>query len=181
MPEEVSNIISDSSDPFAHQTSKPAYLDSIDKAAQDPSWPPLPTMGGSSGERPNLDGDRIDLRPRAAKLPARRPEATEAASPQEGIPAATRKTSADQAFHVSETETLEFPCPACGLKLATLRGNDNSTPGPCPHCEASIVAPHVVSADPNQTKSAKNKSKGMYRPDRSKASNAPRPSRTISQ
>lgn len=50
---------------------------------------------------------------------------------------------------MSQNETIEFACPSCntGLRVpAQLAG----VTGPCPHCQASIVAPHPVPAVPYQ-------------------------------
>ncbi len=48
---------------------------------------------------------------------------------------------------MSQTESIEFTCPNCNTGL-TVPAQLAGITGPCPHCQAAIVAPHPVPAFP---------------------------------
>jgi len=144
------------------------FRDTIEYAATDPSWPPLPTMSGSE-ERPQLSGERISVQPRGVSrdlavgkggLPPRKTE----------IPTATPQAPVKVE---ASARPFDFGCPACGGGLISTIGNRDATPGPCPHCGVAVVAPHIVGSEPQPEK------REYFRPDRARATNDPLPSKRI--
>lgn len=122
----------------------------VKAAAEDPNWPPMPTMG--QDEAANAEKTRsaatVAVQPRepGTKRPLPRDVAIQGQGAAVGQGLVPQPVAAPQGHYVGRLPTVKFTCPRCTV-LLTIPNPEayNGEPGPCPRCASLIIPPRAVS------------------------------------
>ena len=113
-------------------SSQPGWWQAIREAANDPEWPPLPTMGAEAAPDQN-QGRPVRIRPRGIDKPQ-----PEHQAPQSAMPAPQAQNLPPQ------QKLVHFHCPGC-LTVLNVSQHQVNQIVQCPGCGSQVCPPRLAS------------------------------------